>query len=378
MIKKTYTLAIGMMSGTSLDGVDACVVKIFDNLDFEIISTHSLDYPKEIETKLFEMTNNRADVKDVCFMNFALSKIYAQCAKELLQKSGIKKNEIEFISSHGQTIWHSPTPQTLGKIKTASTLQIGDISVLSDLSGITTVGDFRTKDISAGGLGAPLVPFADEIIFKRNIARAIQNIGGIGNVTVLSPNCETFAFDTGPGNMLIDYFAKKFFDIPFDKNGEIAKSGQLSEKWLEELLKEPYYSLNPPKTTGRELFNDDYAQKMLKTAPQKPEDIIATITALSAHSIFEAYQKFVIPKTSIQEIVIGGGGAYNKFLMAQLKNLFKEIPVKTHEDFGIANKFKEALAFALLGYFTIKKMPNNIPACTGAKRPVIMGKVSYQ
>ncbi len=371
------TLAIGLMSGTSLDGVDACLVEISECCDVKIKETCSLDYPKDIQTKLFEMANNNGDIKDVCLMNFILGEIYAQCTFELLKKACIKPKDIAYIASHGQTIFHHPQKMN-NNPQTNSTLQIGDISVISDKTGITTVGDFRTKDMSAGGQGAPLVPFADEIIFKRNKTRAIQNIGGIGNVTILSPDVETFAFDTGAGNMMIDYCMRKLFHKPFDEDGEHAFCGHVDENWLNYLLDEPYYKQPPPKTTGRELFSNKYIEEKLKKAPDNPYDIISTATALTAHSIFEAYKNFVFPKAIPEEIILGGGGAHNKFLITYLQKLFKDIPIKTHEDFGIPNKYKEALAFAILGYFTMKKLPNNIPSCTGAKRPVIMGKVSYQ
>jgi anhydro-N-acetylmuramic acid kinase len=177
--------------------------------------------------------------------------------------------------------------------------------------------------------------------------------------------------------MLIDYFVKKLFNKNFDENGEIAKKGNIDDKWLSFLLKEPYYSVLPPKTTGRELFNDVYAEKIYKSAPKDKYDLIATITALTAKVITDSYKNFVLPKTSIDEIVLGGGGAYNKTLISYIKNYLPDITVKTHKDFGIPDKLKEAIAFAYLGYFTINKKPNNIPSCTGADCPVIMGKISY-
>ena len=177
--------------------------------------------------------------------------------------------------------------------------------------------------------------------------------------------------------MLIDYFTHKFFNLPYDKNGEIAAKGELNEKWLNELLKEPYYLVEPPKTTGRELFNNNYAANLLKTAPQKKEDIIATITALTSKVITDSYKNFILPKTSIDEVVLGGGGAYNQTLIKYMKKFMPELIIKTHEDFGIPNKLKEAIAFAYLGYFTLNKKTNNVPSCTGAISDVIMGKIAY-
>ena len=363
-----------MMSGTSADGIDACFVEIAEDFSFKILEIHSIDYPDEIYKKILAAANNKADTELICKLNFALAHLFAKCAGELIEKKGEKP---DFIANHGQTIFHLPSAENIAGIPASSTLQIGDISVIAQETGVCTIGNFRTRDIAAGGQGAPLVPFADELIFKKEIPRAIQNIGGIGNVTVLSPDCETFAFDTGPGNMLIDYFVQKFFDKPFDEGGKIALSGKIDEKWFNELLKEPYYSKKPPKSTGRELFNEDYAQKLLQSAPEDKTDLIATITGLTARTIADAYKNFVLPKTSIKEVVLGGGGAYNQAIIAGLKRHLPDLAIKTHADFGINDKYKEALAFALLGYCTLLRIPNNLPACTGARMPVVMGEIAF-
>lgn len=365
------------MSGTSMDGTDACLIRLSDDCSFDIINSYSLEYKPELRKKLLDLAVGKGSVEDVCFLNFVVGEHFAKCANELLSKANFDNAKVDFISSHGQTIWHNPVPVEFGGYKSASTLQIGNISVIAERTGILTIGNFRTKDMAAGGQGAPLVPYADEKIFGKDKNRAIQNIGGISNVTVLSKNCPTFAFDTGLGNMLIDYFSNKFFNKEFDKNGELAKLGKIDEKWLSELLKDDYYNLIPPKSTGREHFNDSYAENILKSAPKNKYDVIRTITELTAKTIFDAYVKFVFPKTSIDEVVIGGGGAYNPILMSSLQKYFDNIPVKTHSDFGINDKHKECLAFAILGLNTYLKRTNNVPACTGACRDVIMGEISY-
>lgn len=375
MNKNTLTV-IGMMSGTSLDGIDACLVEIDENFGFKILNSHSLVYPEQVREKLLMTANNNASTKDVCYLDFVVGKLFAQCANELVSKSGLKSSQIDLISSHGQTVYHMPVEETIGGISSSSTLQIGNISVISELTGIKTVGDFRSKDMAAGGQGAPLVPFADELIFKKDISRAIQNIGGISNVTILSNECETFAFDTGVGNMLIDFYIQRFFDKPFDKDGEIALSGNIDEVWLEELLKESYYKKLPPKSTGRELFNSEYALRILDNAPADKRDLISTITALTTRTIANAYKSFVFPKTKITELVVGGGGAYNKAILRFLEKEMPFIRIRTHKDFGIEDKLKEALAFAMLGVCTIRGIPNNIPSCTGATKRVIMGTIS--
>lgn len=376
MEKKIFYI-ISMMSGTSMDGVDACLVRLSDDYSFEIINSFSLEYKPNLRKKLLSVAVGKGTVEDLCLLNFIVGKHFAKCANELIKKTGMKKSDIDFISSHGQTVWHNPKLVKFGGYRTSSTLQIGDISVIAEKTGIMTIGDFRPKDMAAGGQGAPLVPYADEKIFGKSINRAIQNIGGISNITVLSSKCPTFAFDTGLGNMLIDYYANKFFGLEYDKNAELAKQGKVDEEWLLELLKDDYYDILPPKSTGREHFNDNYAENVLKSAPNNKYDIIRTITELTAKTIYDAYDKFVFPKTSIEEVVVGGGGAYNPVLMTSLQKYFGKIAVKTHEDFGINNKLKECLAFAFLGMNTYLKRSNNVPSCTGANRDVVMGKIAY-
>ena len=374
---KKYKTIISMMSGTSLDAIDACIVKIFDDFSFEVIDSYSLCYPENIRDKLLNLANNKGTVSDICFMNFIVGNLFAETANKLIEKANLSKDNIDFISTHGQTIWHMPEQNEIDGIKTGSTLQIGDISVISQKTGIMTIGDYRPKDITANGQGAPLVPFADKILFGTDKNRIIQNIGGISNSTVLSNQCDIFAFDNGPGNMLIDYCMQKFFNKSYDKNGETALKGKTNKNWLKKLFALPYYKIIPPKSTGRELFNNNYMEEMLKYAPADKYDIIATITDLTALTISNSYEKFILPKTSIDEIVLGGGGAYNNAIKTYLKNYLPNIPVKTHEDYNIPNKLKECIAFAYLGYFTLIKKPNNIPSCTGADMPVIMGKISY-
>ena len=365
------------MSGTSLDSVDSCLVRIYDDMSFEVIDSYSLEYPDSVREKLLLLANNKGDVKEVCFMNFVVGELFAQAANILIQKSGIKKEDVDFISSHGQTICHIPQISQIGGIKTRSTLQIGDISVISQKTGLMTIGDYRTKDIAANGHGAPLVPFADKIIFGTDKNRVIQNIGGISNSTVLSKNCEIFAFDNGPGNMIIDYFMNKLFSQPYDKNGETAAMGTVDINWLNSLLKEPYYLLEPPKTTGRELFNEEYAKKIYETAPKDKYDVIATVTNLTARVIADSYKAFILPKTQIEEAVLCGGGAYNKTLRQYLNEYLPDVKITTCENYNINNKLKECISFAFLGYYTFIKKPNNVPSCTGADSPVIMGKISF-
>lgn len=373
-------IVAGLMSGTSVDGIDACLVEVFPDFSFKIIETLAWDYPEKIRKNIFKITETETSAEEICRMNFVIGECFARAALEVIKKAGMSPKDVNLIGSHGQTFFHKPLDEYIDGFNQKSTLQLGEAAVIAERTGITTVSDFRTADMAAGGQGAPLVCFADELLFKDNsISRAIQNIGGMANVTVVNPDCETFGFDTGPGNVLIDYCMRKFFDKEYDKDGLIASRGKVDEDWLNYLLEEKYYDSEPPKTTGRELFSSGYAERILDSAPENPSDIIATVTALTAKSIFNAYEKFVFPKTRIDEIILGGGGVYNLELVKMLKNYFgSEIKVLRHKDFGIPDKFKEALAFAFLAYATYNKIPNNIPSCTGARHKAILGKISWQ
>lgn len=372
MDEKETKKIIGLMSGTSCDSIDAAYCEV--NPDFSVNLIHGINfsYPEHIKAKIFSAFRGEISIKELCQLNFAVGKCFADAANILISEFG----KPDLISSHGQTIYHYPYDEKLDNISLKSTLQIGESSIISKETGCMTISNFREKDIAYNGQGAPLVCFADEKWFKNSL---VQNIGGISNVTVVSDDCETFGFDTGCGNIMIDYCTQKFFGKKFDKDGEIANSGQICESWLDCLLQDEYYYLNPPKTTGREYFSPKYIENILKIAPQNPNDIIATLTALTAKTIAQAYERFVYPQISrVDNVIIGGGGAYNKTLMKFLRTyLPKHINLKTHEDYGISNNYKEAMAFALLGYCTYYNIPNNIPSCTGADKRAVLGKITY-
>jgi anhydro-N-acetylmuramic acid kinase len=354
---------IGLMSGTSCDSIDATLCEVQPDLSCKLIHGINFSYPEKLRAKMFSK-----NVEDVCRLNFEVGKCFADAANVLISEFG----KPDLIASHGQTIWHIPG---------VATLQIGESAVIAQETGCLIVSNFREADIAAGGQGAPLVCFADSHWFKD---AHVQNIGGIANVTVLpdttsSPDTSgekpahiyPFGFDTGPGNVIIDYCMQKFFNLPYDKDGVVGASGKVDESWLECLLQDEYYFAQPPKTTGREYFSPQYIENALRTAPKAPEDIIATVTALTAKSIALSYERFApTPKT----VIIGGGGAYNPTLMNFLRSYFPHI--KTHEDYGISNNFKEAMAFALLGYCTYYNIPNNLPSCTGASCRVVLGKLT--
>lgn len=371
---------IALMSGTSCDSIDAGLCEVYPDMSVKLIQGINYKYPEHIRAKIFQIFRGEASVKDICQMNFAIGECFAQACNVLISEFG----KPDFISSHGQTVYHYPFDEKIDGISLKSTLQIGESSVIAQKTGCLTISNFREADIAQGGQGAPLVCFADEKWFKKKDKNgnyknyAIQNIGGISNVTVVSQDYDTFGFDTGLGNIMIDYCMRKYFSLPYDKDGEVAKSGIVSDSWLECLLQDEYYYLEPPKSTGREYFSSEYIENALKFAPEDPKDIIATVTALTAKTIASAYERFIYPNVGIHEAVICGGGAYNKTLMQFLRTyLPSHIDLKTCEDYGISNNFKEVMAFALLGYCTYYGIPNNLPCCTGAKKRVVMGKLTY-
>lgn len=371
MPEKEVKKVIGLMSGTSCDSIDAGLCEVFPDLSVKLIHGINYSYPEHIQAKLFSAFRGEISVKELCQLNFAVGKCFANAANTLIQEFG----KPDFISSHGQTIYHYPFDEKLDNISLKSTLQIGESSVIARETGCMVISNFRESDIAYGGQGAPLVCFADEKWFKNSL---VQNIGGISNVTVVSDDCATFGFDTGCGNIMIDYCTQKFFGKKYDKDGEIANEGNICESWLDCLLQDEYYFIEPPKTTGREYFSTKYIENILKIAPPEPKDIIATLTALTAKTIAQAYERFVYPTVSVDTAIIGGGGAYNKTLMKFLRNyLPKRIELKTHEDYGISNNFKEVMAFALLGYCNFYGIPNNIPSCTGAEKRIVLGKTCY-
>jgi len=371
MEEKEPKKIIGLMSGTSCDSIDAGLCEVYPDLSVKLIEGINYPYPEHIRAKIFSAFREEISVKELCQLNFAVGECFANASNILIEEFG----KPDFISSHGQTIYHYPFDKKLDNISLKSTFQIGESAVIAAKTGCSVVSNFREKDIAFGGQGAPLVCFADEKWFKNSL---VQNIGGISNVTVVSDDCATFGFDTGCGNIMIDYCVQKLFNQKYDKDGLIANEGNVCESWLDCLLQDEYYFLEPPKTTGREYFSTKYIENILKTAPSEPKDIITTLTALTAKTIAQAYERFVYPSVHVDTAIIGGGGAYNKTIMKFLRNyLPQRIELKTHEDYGISNNFKEVMAFALLGYCNFYNIPSNIPSCTGASKRVVLGKITY-
>lgn len=375
-------LAVGLMSGTSLDGIDAvlCDIEGYSvNTKIKQLAFMTVEIPEDIKQKIKRCCANEANVADVCSLNFEFGELLAQAVKKVCAIKNVSTNEVAFVASHGQTIYHLPKAD---KGHVASTLQIGEGAIIAQRCHCLVINNFRVKDMAAGGEGAPLVPFSEYILYRNgDHAIALQNIGGIGNVTVISPNAdidEVFAFDTGPGNMMIDEAMQLLYGEKFDDNGQTAAKGKIIVKLQEELANHPYITMLPPKTTGREVFGVFMVKDILnRYHDEAKEDIIATFTWFTAYSIAKNYQLFILPKHNIKELILGGGGAHNDTLKAMLQQQLPDIKVLTQEDKGYSSDAKEAIAFVILGNETLHKQFSNVPTATGAKCKVILGNIIY-
>ncbi len=374
--------AVGLMSGTSLDGVDAVLCDISGvSLDTRIeeLAFCTIEIPEEVKNKIRKCCENKANVELVCSLNFELGELFADAVEAVCQKARIHTSELEFIASHGQTIFHIPKPS--GDL-CRSTLQIGESAVIAQRCGCKVISNFRVKDIAAGGEGAPLVPFSEYILYRRmDEAVALQNIGGIGNITIIPKDCtidQVFAFDTGPGNMMIDEAMRVLYGMPYDKNGMVAAKGQMIRALQEELKAHDYLDVIPPKTTGREMFGEAYTVELLRRyATEKKEDLVATLTWFTAYSIAENYRRFICQAHDIREVILGGGGAHNKTLQRMLASELPQIKISTQEEKGYSSDAKEAIAFVILGNQTLNGQYSNVPNATGAEKKVILGNVTY-
>jgi anhydro-N-acetylmuramic acid kinase len=379
------SVIVGLMSGTSADGIDAVVARIAGSgreLNAKVLAHVHRSFGSALRQQILHVCLD-GKVAEICELNFLLGEHFSRVALSAIRKARLRPAQVTAIGSHGQTIHHLPNART------PSTLQIGEAAVIAERTGIMTVADFRVRDMAAGGQGAPLVPYADwALLTDEERPRIVQNIGGIGNLTFLPPRArldDVIAFDTGPGNMVIDgvISALSGGTKAFDRDGEWAARGTASAKLLRELMKHPFLVRQPPKTTGREEFGRPFIERVLGLGRKMKlgrEDIAATATAFTAGSIADAYRRFVFPKLRMAQlskvqIILGGGGAKNPTLRQMLKENLGTEEIYTHEDFGIANAAKEALAFAILAHETLQRKPSNVPNATGARGPVVLGKI---
>ena len=374
--------ALGLMSGTSFDGLDVACVDISYQKgvpSLKLEAFHTFPLPERFKKDLLEVSGHGPTATArICKLNFALGDFFSDAVLQFLKTFRISSKSIDVVGSHGQTVWHEP-PQ--GK-KFGSTLQIGEPSFIEAKTGITTVADFRPMDMAHGGQGAPLAPYLHYALFHQsNIHVGVQNIGGIGNLTLLKKGgslSQVTAFDTGPGNVLIDtlvYLMTKG-KHPFDKDGKWAKQGKVDGRVLNKLLSHPFLRQRPPKSTGRELFGCSFASDLLRRYKHlKKEDLLATVTAFTAHSIATHVEKFIFPVCKIQDLVIGGGGAKNKTLFYMIQHLLPQVQCKRFEDYHLNGDAIEAMAFALLATETIQGRKIFMPNVTGAKKPHRLGKI---
>ena len=379
-------IVAGVMSGTSADGIDVALVRIHgrgSSLRFKLLRHEHFSYPRAVrEAVLQAMNSKQASVADLARLNFLLGELYADAIKKTQQRAKIKK--LELIGCHGQTIYHQGDPAPYLDKNIACTWQTGEGSVIAARLGVPVVSDFRPADMATGGKGAPLVPFLDYVLFRdRRAGRIIQNLGGIANLTAIPANArpeDVIAFDTGPGNMVVDQLMQILFDQPYDNEGSVAATGHILDAILEETLRKPFFCRKPPKTAGREEFGNEFVQDFLRRCGEAAKaDIITTATALTGISIADAIGDFVLPTGKYQDYIVSGGGVANESLMRMLEMGASalRLKLKTTDDFGIPSQAKEAVAFAVLAYQTWHRQPSNIPSATGAKRPAVLGKISY-
>ncbi len=369
--------AIGIMSGTSLDGIDICVVDITEkdyHYTYQIDQFCSYPYRKELIQRILDASNIKtSNVQKICSLNFEIGYAYKEAIETMMQEGKLNMDEVDFIAMHGQTIWHNPN-QMDGFY--SSTLQVGEPSVLAYHFHKKVISNFRVMDMAANGSGAPLIPFVDYMLYKDSHKKiALQNIGGIGNVCYIKENAslsDVIAFDTGPGNMLIDGAMKKLYNLAYDDQGKIAKTGTIDEEYLKELLTDEYLVKPYPKSTGREKYNDQFLNEMIDTLKKKQlknADIIATITAYTAYTIVDQYRRFL---GDIDEVVVSGGGAHNAFILDILrKELKTTVLVEENQDAF------EAFGFAILGHMRLLNEPSNVKNVTGAEKDVCLGNITY-
>ncbi len=391
---KESRLVVGLMSGTSVDGVDAALVDIAghgENSRVTLRAFGSYPFPPELRAKIFRLFNPKeARVDAICQLDFLLGEVFAAAVQRLLKENHLSSDDVDLVASAGQTIWHDPQPVVEEAnvdwiehpIATRSTFAIGQSAVIAERTGITTVGDLRVRDVAAGGHGAPLVAYADWVLLRDDaLGRCVQNIGGIGNVTYLPPRPrpeDVIAFDTGPGNMVIDALAEVASggELKYDRNGEIAARGRVVPELLEAWMDDGYFKKPPPKTTGREHFGVQFARRIMTEAHGVPmEDLMATATALTAESIARAYRDFLVPHGPIDQVVVGGGGSLNPTLMQMIGERLPQCEILCHEHFHIDGRAKEAIALAIIANDAIAGLNTNIPGATGG-RPTVLGKIS--
>jgi len=370
------------MSGTSLDGIDAALCKIEGSgkkTRIELVAFDTYPLREALVQKIrLSCFSTSSSVDMICSLNFELGHAFSDAVTMILKKAGLKDEDLSFIASHGQTIYHQPVSDASHM---ASTLQIGEPAVMAYEHHCPVVSNFRVMDMAAGGQGAPLVPYSEYILYgSMHVNKALLNLGGIGNITWLDGSMDPsniLAFDTGPGNMMINAAMKLLYQMPYDENGRIAAGGQLVKSLLWELKKDPYFELQPPKSTGRELFGEDRTKALLeKYQDEKKEDLVHTFTYFTAWSVAYHVEKYLSVKKPLDVLLVSGGGVHNQTIMSMLRQLLPDVRVMSQEDIGANSDAKEAIAFVILGNETLHGNPSNVMSATGAKRAVVLGNIT--
>lgn len=392
LTQKQKHLVIGLMSGTSADGVDAALCELHGEgrggLKVKLLAKFSQEYPEMIRDRILKACEpGGGSAAEVCELNFLLGEMFAAAANSLIESAGVTASDVDLIGSHGQTISHIPPRTDSHSFQLGATMQIGEPAVIAERTGITVVSNFRTRDMAAGGQGAPLVPFVDYLMFASDEkTRVALNIGGISNVTYLPAHAHiesTLAYDTGPGNMIVDAMIEYLTqgDQSYDRDGAMAASGTVHPQLMNEMLKHEYLHRAPPKSTGREEFGVEFAVRMYEWGTKNglvimPRDIVATATKFTALTIADSIKKFLMPKGNIDELIVSGGGALNPVLMKHLTSEFPGLRIVTSDEYGLPLKSKESIAFAILARETILGRPSNLPSATGAAGSRILGQIT--
>lgn len=376
-------LVAGLMSGTSVDGIDVALVEITGEGFGQKIRTrafHSIPYSPEVRKAILSVSNAPTHTSRISQLSFYLGELYGEAVLAACRAAGIDPKTVKLVGSHGQTVYHQGTPESLLGRRIASTLQIGEPAVIAARTGAPVVADFRPSDMAMGGQGAPLVPYVDYLLYRdAKKGRVCLNIGGIANVTAIAPSAgpeRVMAFDTGPGNMLIDALVSQFSRgvQRYDKDGRMAAAGRVNPELLSTLMQHEFVKRRPPKSCGREEFGAEMVAELLKEGLSAP-DLVATVTAFTAASIADAAERFVSPLMHVDELIVSGGGVHNPEIMRRLERQMPDAKVMTSAELGVDSDAKEAIAFAVLAYETWHGRAANLPSATGARGPAILGKL---
>lgn len=379
---------VGLMSGTSVDGIDAALVEIARDahcFSWRLRAFECLPWEPELRAAILAAFQRETALPALIALDSRLGEAFAEAALHLLERAGVERTAVDAIASHGQTVWHQPEPYVIGGHPATGTLQLGDGNVIAARTGCLVVSDFRRADMALGGQGAPLVPFVDYALFgDRKEGRLVINLGGIANMTWLPPGAPASlvrAFDTGPGNMVLDALTRHLTEgrAAFDRDGALAAQGEVNQELLARLLAHPYFAQSPPKSTGREEFGMHYAAELIawaEAASMRGVDLLATVTMLTVETIAQAYERWIQTQSAVQTVILGGGGVHNRTLVDRLAARLAPARLTTHSAFGLPDDAKEAVAFAILAYETLNGRPANMPEATGASGHAILGKIS--